>query len=172
MNRRHGSDATPRPGPRARPPVASRAMSTAAALLLALHLTATAAMVGTIWFVQIVHYPLFAAVGPDRFVAYEQRHTRLTAFVVGPPMAVEGVTALVLAWSPPGDLSRILPVLGLVLLAVVHASTVLLQVPRHQRLSVAHDDRTIATLVSTNWIRTAGWSARGALAVAMVVLAS
>jgi hypothetical protein len=40
------------------------------------HLAATAAMVGLIWFVQVVHYPLFASVGADEFVAYENAHTR------------------------------------------------------------------------------------------------
>ncbi len=37
------------------------------AVLLTSHLVATAAMVGLIWFVQVVHYPLFAAVGSGGF---------------------------------------------------------------------------------------------------------
>ncbi|MCK6525129.1 hypothetical protein L6R49_27300, partial [Myxococcota bacterium] len=35
-------------------------------LLLLIHAAATWFMVGLIWFVQIVHYPLFSAVGPPR----------------------------------------------------------------------------------------------------------
>ena len=46
-------------------------MDSATALLLAGHLTATASMAGIIWFVQVVHYPLFPLVGGDRFVAYD-----------------------------------------------------------------------------------------------------
>ena len=57
-------------------------------------LLATAGMVGIIWFVQVVHYPLFTSVGRDAFVAYELRNTNLTSFVVGPFMAAEGATAL------------------------------------------------------------------------------
>ncbi|MEY4607349.1 MAG: hypothetical protein RLY45_2109, partial [Actinomycetota bacterium] len=38
------------------------------------HLVATMFMVGLIWFVQVVHYPLMAAVGEQQFVAYEDRH--------------------------------------------------------------------------------------------------
>ncbi len=38
-------------------------MNTPAAVLLTSHLLATSAMVGLIWFVQVVHYPLFAVVG-------------------------------------------------------------------------------------------------------------
>ena len=54
-------------------------MTTTAVVLLSLHLAATAAMTGLIWFVQVVHYPLFAAVGADQFVAYEVAHQRRTS---------------------------------------------------------------------------------------------
>jgi hypothetical protein len=141
-------------------------------LLLSVHLLATAAMVGLIWFVQVVHYPLFAAVGPDEFVAYEQAHQRRTAYVVGPPMAVEGVTALVLLVAAPDGVGPLLPWLGAVLLAVIHSSTVFLQVPAHAALAQSPDGRTIDRLVRTNWIRTIGWTARGAVAVAMLVTAA
>lgn len=147
-------------------------MSSSAVLLLSIHLLATAAMVGLIWFVQVVHYPLFAAVGADEFVAYEQAHQRRTAYVVGPPMAVEGVTALVLLVAAPDGLGPLLPWLGAVLLAVVHASTVFLQVPAHAALSQSADEATIARLVRTNWIRTLGWTARGMVAVAMLAVAA
>ena len=140
-------------------------------LLLALHLTATAVMVGIIWFVQCVHYPLFDRVGPAGFADYEVQHSRRTSWVVGPPMAVEGVTALVLVAAPPDGLGRALPLVGLALLAVVHASTVWLQVPAHRRLRAGHDPVVTARLVATNWVRTVGWSARGVLAIAMLVVA-
>jgi hypothetical protein len=141
-------------------------------LLLSVHLLATAAMVGLIWFVQVVHYPLFAAVGAAEFVAYEQAHQRRTAYVVGPPMAVEGVTALVLLVAAPDGVGPLLPWLGAALLAVIHASTVFLQVPAHAALAQSPDRRTIDRLVRTNWIRTIGWTARGAVAVAMLVAAA
>jgi hypothetical protein len=147
-------------------------MDGSTALLLATHLMATAAMVGLIWFVQVVHYPLFANVGATEFVGYETHHTRRTAWVVGPPMAVEGVSALVIAGWFRGDVGAAVAIAGLALLAFVHASTVLLQVPTHRRLSAGFDAAVAKRLVTTNWIRTAGWSARGAVAVAMVVTAS
>lgn len=147
-------------------------MSSSAGLLLSIHLLATAAMVGLIWFVQVVHYPLFAAVGADGFVAYEQAHQRRTAYVVGPPMAVEGVTALVLLVAAPDGVGPLLPWLGAALLAVIHASTVFLQVPAHAALAQSPDRRTIDRLVRTNWIRTLGWTARGMVAVAMLAVAA
>lgn len=147
-------------------------MTTSTTLLLSLHLVATAAMVGLIWFVQVVHYPLFAAVGSEGFVAYELAHQTRTAWVVGPPMALEGVTALVLLLAPPDGVGRGLAVAGAALLAAVHASTVLLQVPAHARLGTAHDPAAVRRLVRTNWIRTIGWSARAVVAVAMLVSAA
>ena len=147
-------------------------MTASAVLLLSVHLVATAAMVGLIWFVQIVHYPLFAAVGQDRFVAYEVEHQRRTSYVVGPPMAVEGVTSIVLLVAAPEGVGPLLPIVGVGLLAVIHASTVFLQVPAHAALARSHDVGSIRRLVRTNWIRTIGWSARGGLAVAMLVEAA
>ena len=51
--------------------------------LLRVHVGATWALVGLIWFVQVVHYPLFASVGPGEFAHYEAQYTRRTARVVG-----------------------------------------------------------------------------------------
>ena len=87
--------------------------------MLLVHAAATLVMVGVIWFVQIVHYPLFAAVPVDGFVAYEARHTNRTAWVVGPPMVIEGFTALVLVAAPPDGASSTLPMIGLGLLGLV-----------------------------------------------------
>lgn len=138
-------------------------------LILALHLGSTAAMTGLIWFVQIVHYPLFAMVGEGRFRDYEAQHTKRTSRVVGPFMAAEGVTALWIAFDPGPDLGRILPVIGLVLLAIVHGSTVTLQVPRHRKLTAGYDPETARSLVTTNWIRTMAWTARAFLAAVMTI---
>ena len=52
---------------------------------------ATVFMVGLIWFVQIVHYPLYANVGREQFPEYEALHNRLTTWVVGPAMLLEMV---------------------------------------------------------------------------------
>lgn len=134
------------------------------------HLVATLFMVGLIWFVQVVHYPLMSLVGEDRFIAYEARHRTLTAFVVGAPMATEGVCTVWLFLSPPAGMGRTVPFLGGVLLAVVLASTVWLQVPMHERLSRGYDASAARRLVTTNWVRILGWSARGVVAVLMMAV--
>ena len=147
-------------------------MDSTTSLLLSIHLAATAAMVGLIWFVQLVHYPLFARVGAAEFVDYEAAHTRLTAYVVGPAMAVEGVAALIIAGWFRAQAGLGLTLAGLVLLALVHVSTVSLQVPAHRRLASGFDDAVAKRLVRSNWIRTAGWTARGGVGVAMLTVAT
>lgn len=147
-------------------------MTDETALLLTIHLVATASMAGLIWFVQVVHYPLFAMVGTDSFAHYEQRHMSLTSWVVGPLMAVEGVSALLIAAGERDTVGLPLMGLGLVLLALIHASTVFLQVPAHNRLEKGFCPSTAERLVRTNWIRTFGWTARVGVAAAMIFVAS
>ena len=62
-------------------------MNEPATVLLTSQLLATAAMVGLVWFVRVVHHPLFAAVGSGGFAQYEQLHQRRTSLAVGPSMA-------------------------------------------------------------------------------------
>lgn len=147
-------------------------MSTTDTALLAIHLASTAMMTGLIWFVQVVHYPLFSDVGPDDFVAYETEHQRRTAWVVGPLMGIEGVAALAVAATQRGEIGLVLPLTGLALLALIHASTVLIQVPAHTQLARSADAATKRRLVRTNWIRTIGWSLRTVVAVAMLIVSA
>ena len=55
---------------------------------------ATAVMVGVIWFVQVVHYPLLAQFGSTQSVAVAEQHQQRTGYVVGLPKLVEGASTL------------------------------------------------------------------------------
>ena len=135
--------------------------------VLLVHLAATLVMVGVIWFVQIVHYPLFCRVGSGGFTLYSDAHSRLTTYVVGPPMLIEATTALFLVFCRPEDIPLAAALVGLVLVGVVWLSTALLQVPRHSALSSGFDHAAWSGLVLTNWVRTVTWSARGLLVLWM-----
>ncbi len=128
--------------------------------MLAVHLAVTWFMTGVIWFVQLVHYPLFAAAAGPSFAAYHRRHLALVTWVVAPAMLVELATGLLLAWAPPPGLSPWTPTAGLALLAIIWLSTALVQVPCHDRLRSGFDAAKHRRLVTSNWIRTASWSAR------------
>lgn len=140
-------------------------------LVLVLGAGATWTMVGVIWFVQVVHYPLLGTIGADRAPEVGSRHQSLTAYVVGPPMAVEGVTTLVLLVAAPDGVAAALPWLAAVLLAVALGATVTLSVPRHRRMLDAPGPDIGVGLVATNWVRTAAWTGRGVLLVVMLLQA-
>lgn len=132
--------------------------------VLAAHAFATLFMTGLIWFVQVVHYPLFDRVGKAEFAGYERQNTRRTGWVVGGPMLVELALAVLLVWSPGGLMAWC----GLGLLGIVWLCTAVVQMPAHFRLEQGFDAQAHRRLVRGNWIRTIGWSLRGALAIAML----
>ena len=85
-------------------------------------------MVGLIWLVQVVHYPLFRLVGSGDFKGYHHNHTRLISWVVGPPMLAEGLSAAFLVWNLPPRVPSLAALAGFLLLLVIWASTAFLQV--------------------------------------------
>lgn len=137
-------------------------------LILGVHAGATLSMVGLIWFVQVVHYPLYLRVGEDAFHGYHQEHMARTTAVVAPLMLTELGTAawLVLGNGPVGWLSWT----GLGLVVVVWLSTAAIQIPQHRRLERGFDAAVARSLVRGNWIRTVAWTLRGALAVALLAI--
>lgn len=122
-------------------------------------------MTGLIWFVQVVHYPLFGAVGAEAFTRYHALHTTRTTLVVAPLMLTEAACALWLVWARPGPAAWI----GAALVAVVWLATFGLSVPRHEVLSGGFDSGAAEALVATNWVRTLAWTARAGLAVWLLV---
>lgn len=133
---------------------------------LLVHAAATLFMTGVIWFVQLVHYPLFAGVDAASFCAYEREHQRRTTWVVAPAMLVELATAAaIVALRPTWTLAW----LGVALVALLWALTAFVQVPCHQRLESAFAASAHARLVRTNWLRTIAWSARGVIALLMLI---
>lgn len=137
--------------------------------LLVVHAAATWFMTGVIWIVQVVHYPLFSYADRTTYPAFADAHGRLITLIVGPAMLAELATALLLLAERPPALSSRTALVGLGLIAVIWASTALLQVPMHGQLSQGYEARAHGWLVTTNWIRTLAWTARGVL-VGWVVL--
>lgn len=140
-------------------------------LILAAQAFATLMMVGVIWMCQIAHYPLFADVGA-RLPAYQVRNRVRTTYVVGPPMLVEAITALLVLILLPTGVPMWAAWLGIALVAVCWITTFVRSVPAHERLTAAYDEDALAQLVRTNWIRTVAWTARGVLVLWMLVAAT
>ena len=131
--------------------------------LLIVHAAVTLYMTGVIWFVQIVHYPLFSRVGQPGFSEYEREHVRRTGWVVAGPMLAELVSAVAVVWVFGGLLAWI----GLALSGVIWMSTWIWQVPAHRRLEAGFDAVAHRRLTRTNWVRAAAWTVRSVIALAL-----
>lgn len=137
-----------------------------------IHAAATLYMTGLIWFVQLVHYPLMAKVGRAGYRDYQRLHERNTGRAVAPAMLIELATAAWLVIDMPKSVSPWLAWTGLALVALLWVSTAALQIPCHKQLGRGFDPGAHRRLVHTNWLRTALWSARGAIAMAMLASTS
>jgi len=136
------------------------------AVLLA-NAAATLVMVGVIWFVQLVHYPLFALVGREGWRHYHAAHSMRTSWVVVAPMVVGLLTSAWLAIERGDGLAWA----GLALALAEWALTFALAVPDHERLSVGWAPTAARRLVALNWLRTVAWSAHGAVVLALLASA-
>ena len=141
-------------------------------LVLVVNFAATWFLVGLIWLVQVVQYPLFAAVGRDAFGAYHAGHARLITLVVAPAMGVELLTSAALLVYRPAAVPAWVAWVGAGAAVGLWLSTAFLQVPLHNALSAGFDPAAARSLVAGNWLRTALWTARGLLVGYAVVLAA
>ena len=132
-------------------------------VLLLLNAAAVLAMTGVIWFVQVVHYPLFALVGARQWDTYHREHSRRTTWVVALPMTVDLSSSLALVVVPPAGVGTGLVAAGAVAALVAWAATAGLAVPAHRELGAGWDGGIGRRLVRVNWIRTIAWSTHAVL---------
>ncbi len=132
-------------------------------LIFLANLATTLMMTGLIWFIQIVHYPLFARVGEPDFALYARAHSHMTTWVVFPLMTVELVTTVMLLIQRPTVISAQMAWIGLILVVIIWGATGLLSVPQHNILANGFDAGAQQKLVATNWVRTVAWSLRSGL---------
>lgn len=132
---------------------------------------ATWFMAGVGWIVQVVQYPLFAAVGRERFTEYHRLHSSRITPVVFPAMALELATSFLLLFSRPGGTSMALVVAGFLLALATWLATALLAVPRHAELGAGFDAGVHARLVRASWVRTVAWSAHGVVVAVLLAQA-
>ena len=134
-------------------------------ILWMIHVAASWAMVGLIWTIQVVHYPMFLDVGEAAFRRCHDRHMARIIWLVGPLMLVEAASAAGLLYCgerAPGFL------LSVGFLAVAWACTALVQVPLHQQLEGGYEPGLLQRLVRTNRWRTLAWTLRGVCLVAVM----
>ncbi len=121
-------------------------------IALTIQLLSCAAMTGIIWMVQIAIYPLFTRLEGDVFDDYHTRYMNRVPLVIAPFMLLEATSCAACLYL--GDW-RDFP-FPTILLAIAWASTALIQVPQHAKLTPAK----VPAIVKTNWIRTIAWTTR------------
>ena len=129
-------------------------------IVLVLNIASTLYMTGLICFVQIVHYPLHAKVGPNHFAEYQAFHMNWTSWVVIPPMLLELATTILLCAQPIKNIHLNYFYALAFLLFVIWVSTGLVQAPTHGKLLSEFNLDLHRKLVLSNWVRTVAWSIR------------
>lgn len=133
--------------------------------LTLVQLVASWMVVGIMWFLQVVHYPLYRKI-KEGFVEYERAHIRRAALLIGPIMLIEAITAILLIGvSTEGTLTKLAGA-NLILLILIWLSTFLFQVNQHQKLSIRFSQKILQGLIHCNWIRTLLWTAKGVIMAA------
>jgi hypothetical protein len=131
-------------------------------------LIAAAAYAGFQWTIRSLVYPQFASVRTADFARYEKDHQRRISVTVGPLfLALTAATAAVVIWAPVGR-SRWLVGLAVALLIAILASTALLAVPLHRRLSDGFDPRAHRSLLAVDTLRLVAAVGEVAVAIALV----
>jgi len=134
---------------------------------LLIQTVATLMLMGMVWFMQIVHYPLYEKI-KEGFVQYERSHLKRMAAFMGPMMIIEAITAVQLVtWSTEGIVAR-LAVTNIIFVITIWLWTLFFQVYQHQKLAIHFSNKMLHYLVSTNWVRTILWTAKGALIIALL----
>lgn len=133
-----------------------------------INLLTTFYMLGIIWFVQIVHYPLFSFASKENFPEFAREHSRLATYVVIFPMIIELFTSLLLVFLAKSFELKLYFFIGFLLVLIIWFSTFFLQVPQHKKLGNGFDQKAHKYLVNSNWVRTACWTLRSIICIYLI----
>ena len=140
--------------------------------LIVVHAAATMFMVGLIWTIHYVHYPLFAYVGESTYVSFQAEHVARIGRLLFVPWLTEGITLLgILALVFLGGRKdwRVPAVIDGAVMAVVLVISGFWSAPAHAKLADGFDKSMHDQLMTVNLIRTLAWSACGVCAVWIVL---
>ena len=137
-------------------------------VVVLVHLVATWFMVGLIWTIHFVHYPLFAEVGEATYVAFQAAHVDRIGKLLLLPWATEGITAaMILLVAFTNRDRRLLPptVIGAVAMGVVLVVSGFWSAPAHGELADGFDSAVHDRLMTADLVRTLAWTVRGGVAI-------
>jgi len=129
-------------------------------------------MVGLIWTIHYVHYPLFAYVGESTYISFQAEHVARIGRLLFVPWLTEGITLLgILALAFLGGRKdwRVPAVINGAAMAVVLVISGFWSAPAHAKLADGFDKSVHDQLMTVNLIRTLAWSVCGVCAVWIVL---
>ena len=144
----------------------SAAAPPAAPIVLA-HLVAVLYTTGFVWTLQLMDYPMVAALPDEASTAYMNLHNQMFWRVLAPGLLVGAVTTLLLLVLRPGTVPLWAPVLALILLVLVLVLSGAVATPDRMELARHFSETTHAHLISVSWVRTSAFTAWSALATWM-----
>lgn len=143
--------------------------------LLVIHFAATLFMVGLIWTIHYVHYPLFAYVGESTYASFQAAHVERIGKLLFVPWLTEGITligVLALAFLGGHKALRVPAVMNGAAMAVVLMISGFWSAPAHAKLADGFDTSVHDQLMTVNLIRAIAWTVCGICAIWIVLLNS
>ena len=134
------------------------------------HLAPTGFMVGLIWTIHVVHYPLFALVNEPYRPFQEAHMARITALLVL-PWGLEVVTGALLVFAAPAGSATGFALAGMGLIGLLVAITGLGAAPIHGRLVERFDADLHGRLLRVDRVRALAWTLRLIPAAALLTYA-
>ncbi|MBE17585.1 MAG: hypothetical protein CMH79_02375 [Nitrospinae bacterium] len=128
------------------------------------NLSLTLIMSGIIWFVQLIHYPLFSKTNSNNFHSFHSEHTKRTTWLVAPLMIAEALICTILFIKMPTITTSI----GLSILFLIWTCTFFVQLPIHNKLNKEFNTKLVHKLIKSNWIRTISWTVRAATCFVLI----
>lgn len=139
--------------------------------ILIAHLSSTLFMVGLIWTIHVVHYPLFAHVGESTYVVFQAEHVNRIGKLLLLPWLTEGLTllaVLVLAFLGQRRDLRVPAFLNGVGMAIALIISGVWSAPAHGELADGFDVAVHHRLMTANLYRTLAWTMCGICAIWIV----
>ena len=127
-------------------------------LITNLNLIIGCILVGLIWTIQVVHYPLFKSVKADGFVDYMKAHQAKISLIVIPLMGIELISSSYLFFYNNKIKLNEFYFPSFYLVIAIWVLTFFVHMPQHRKLLLGYDGKTIRQLVATNWLRTIFWT--------------
>jgi len=133
--------------------------------LILLNLICSFLMLGVILTTQIVNYPSFLDLSINDFINFHKNYVSRITIIVFPIMVLELILGFILFWN----IKNISTILIATSILFIFISTLLIQVPLHQKVEKKYDRYLLIQLIKSNWIRTILWTIKCAVSCNLII---